>query len=425
MPLALSLTIILFLEISMTVRVVRSFGLVNITNFFNILFFTAVMTLVPKCFDEMYVTGVHSVWYQSLEMFQKVAHVLLLTLSSFYLGWLFASKRNRVPTESRKESNKIISGSLFYIALLIGCVFSIIFKPQLTLTTATYGEILSNSKNSLVMASNGIALFSTVVAFYALLMNPDVLKKTLFIILFGLSFIYCGFLAGARVEQLGCLVGLFVSYQFVKKKEISRKAIYVGGLMVFLILGFIGFVRNGNKSFGANDLESYLANGNIFYTQKDAMTTSLTVLGLERDGFLKIDYGKTFFDVIISIFPRALDPNRPEQFDTKISEMTQWPGGSFIINEPYISGGALVVFVTFLLLGWSFRVMETKGNSFNWNLIYLSLVCGMPRFVYYGWLPAYRFITIAVFYIFLHLILRKFDRRPEYSGYKYSNINSK
>jgi hypothetical protein len=407
-PLWLSLILMCLVSMDLLSKSVRVYGLINPLNFFIVLFMTAVITLTPKCFDQNYVTGVHSIGYQTMELFQKVAQVSLLALLSMYWGWtLVPGSKATVKNEGMKIKMSNLD-MFFWISLLMGFLFAFISLPSSTLFSATYGEIV-RSDNSGLRAANALSLFGTTMAFYAYLMNPGRIKKYALYALFPLSFIYCGFLTGGRVEQFGCLVALIAIYQWKTGKRFSRKALFIVGGSLFLLLSVIGFVRSGN--LGPSNIFEYFTSGRFLYTQKDIMTTALVVSGLEQDGIIQVDYGKTIFDVLVSVLPRNIDPSRPEQFDTKISEITQWPGGTFVINEPYIAGHVVGVFFLFLFLGMAFKKAEKLKFRFGESIIYLGVLCGMPRFVYYGWMPAYRFLTIAVLFAGIYWLLGYFSKK--------------
>jgi oligosaccharide repeat unit polymerase len=409
---------ILFIAINYSNEAIEFYGIINTTTFFILFFVTAVITLLPRCFDENYVTGPHSAWYQTLELFEEVAQVSLLALASMYLGWLLAKGALPAAKQKARVFNMRANEIFFWLSISIGFIVGIFFLPTSNMFYETRTEILAKYADSGLRSGNAIVLFSTTMAYFAYLKKPSNLKKYVFFVLFLYGFVFCGFLTGSRVEQVGALVSLIMAYQWDRKKQLSKKTIYFFGVIIFLVLSLIGFIRTGNQGLTSAGALEYFESFQFAYTQKDIMTTAIVVLGLEKDGVLNIDYGKTFLDILRSTFPKKFDEDRPDQFDSKISQMTEWPGGSFIINEPYISGGYLGVALSFVFVGWAFRKLEVIKYGKYGSVVYLGVMTSVPRFVYYGWFPAYRFLTIAFLFCLVYWLINSFLPSKENVGEK-------
>lgn len=410
-PLLISQGLIIFIGIKLLKSIVKLFGYLNVTLFFLVFFLSAAIVLLPKVIDENYVTGGLSIWYQTNGLFSEVSQIALMALVCMYLGWDLKIHNRRTKFNLFKNSPLKIE-ALFWTSVILGFAFAYISLPKITLLTATYREILVTKASQDIKATNALALFSLNIAYFAYLLKPTRIKQLAAFGLFLISFIYCGLLAGGRVEQLGSMMGLVITYQWHKRMQIPKRVLIYTGALLFILFSVVGLLRSENGLSGARPIYEYYSSLSFLNTQKDVMTTSIVVVGLEKDGFIEMDYGKTLLNVFASTLPRNFDSERPEQFDTKISEIAQWPGGSFVINEPYISGGIIGIAVSFFLIGALFKKIENYKSGMYQRVIYLGFVCGLPRFVYYGWLPAYRYITIAVaFCIIVWCLGLIFDER--------------
>lgn len=271
---------------------------------------------------------------------------------------------------------------------LVAVMFAIVAFPRLSIT--------ANSSERFDMLLPGHAWNQLAVV--ALLFNLPYLKKRLDVKLV-YAFVTLWFLLnGERADITGLVLGLICYYLMNSGKKISKPMIkkvflaFVTVLLIVLLLNLIVAVRQGNSSISIVSL----INGIIITptTADVGYLYNISIDYFEKFGGLK---GAIFKTNVLSAIPLY----EPYGFSSIISSANYPnPGGEPLLAEPIMdfgfSGLILISIFDFAL----FRlVVQFKNNFFKYE--YITLLCLIPRIVWYGRNYAYTSILIFVPLMFL------------------------
>jgi hypothetical protein len=135
-------------------------------------------------------------------------------------------------------------------------------------------------------------------------------------------------------------------------------------------------------------------------TNGDAAVTLCATIGVVLDGRLDFDYGMRYFRYFQMTLPRFLNRDRPMEMASELQQYSETGGGYYIINEPYLSGGALGVLLLMGAIGSACGALERRchtGQLGRWTeLAYGVAMAGSVRCVLYGTFTLYKEALVAV-----------------------------
>jgi hypothetical protein len=423
LPLGVSASITLFLILIYIYIVSKDagLGLINLTTFFLVLYSSVQLFFFIRLLNNSILIAYHSPEFQTEYLFRRVSQLSLLGLASFGTGWGLIYKK--VGKDNIFSTDKIIfpfQPVIFWVTLVLSIPFIIIVAPQQSILSVSYSEVQSVG----YLGINVIRPAGFILLLFALLICIDFPARIRWILWGSMSAFalgYVGFLAGNRVESLGFLIGISVGWQWKRKNIFARHRVLIVSIALVLLLQLLGYVRSAN-SLELQDAFKLVNNDVVSFTQADVAVTLLVTVGLVDRKIIKMDYGRTFWNILLQTFPTFITPNRPPSYAELIQSFTSTGGGSYIINELYVVGLALSVAGGLFIVGTFFAYLEFSRQGVGGFILYLMVVASLPRFVFYGWIALYKYIlTGSLLYMAVYLLSSFFYKLNSNQGYPLNN----
>jgi hypothetical protein len=360
--------------------------------------------------------SVHSRWYQTDIIIERAGCVTLVGFLAFLAGW-YTTMARKSPRESRRSLPGSFRGITsvgphhFWWALCLWLPCLILSMPAETVLTNSYSNV-TNSTRSADLQLNAIKPASYLLLFLAAAAyqrRPVPRRALVLIICTAVGLILPGFAAGNRVEELGGILAIVWIIQKPRRRPFAVRQVLLvtAPLVVGLIL--LGEIRNtfsttGDALSGVSSGMALVPFGDTVMgrpsTNGDAAVTLCTTIGVVLDGRLDFDYGLRYFRYLQMTLPRFLNKNRPMEMATELQQYSETGGGYYIINEPYLSGGALGVLVLMGTIGAACGSLERRcraGQLGRWaELAYGVALAGSVRCVLYGTFTLYKEALVAV-----------------------------
>jgi hypothetical protein len=265
----------------------------------------------------------------------------------------------------------------------------------------------------------------------ALLQRPTRSRWIVWGTLLALLVFVLGFASGSRVEEIGCLLTVgWLVLQDRGAKSVPKTWIAVAAaLCVFMLV--LGEVRNEvvNSPLTTSSLTDATQRAFQLVPQTDTLRmkpstngdialTLCAVIGLVETGVLEIDHGDTFLKYVDMTLPRFLNPGRPVELQVFLQRLALTGGGLFILDEPYIAGGAFGIWIVLGLFGALIGALEAlsiRGSLVGWTqFAYVLLLSCVPRWFLYSSFTMYKHVLTGVLILIpIKLVTSLYARRSQ------------
>ena len=324
-----------------------------------------------------------------------------------------AKKSNKI-VEANITTYKTLKLEMWILWLMVGLLLSWLNAPEKSILQSNYGESTSKLENSNFasawMVSYIILSFCVSDALLELNKRIKKIKINLVTIVLLIILIYLQLLRGDR-ESLPFILGVILAFKYwtnsktdnkLKKKFPFKMAIFFGFIFLFIAMG-IGVLRSHLSSVeNLNDILTVLIDLNeigvfsltniLHGTWSAVLLTPLSVAGDHVNNLLKLNLGKDYLNLFLSIPPgfvaNLIGYTRPIDGSAGPAwEMRYGLGGTHASVVPFMNFRLLGVFIFSSLYSYIINKSEifVKKNFNQVNLsLLITLVMVSPHWLWYG-----------------------------------------
>ena len=285
-----------------------------------------------------------------------------------------------------------LSESTSIILLIFALIVTILIFPSFpSLSDFT----VENRYNKGVVSFTGwsiIPYFFLAAAFA----NSRIRKRTILCVLF-VVFWYA--FHGERVEAIGFMTLMAITYYKKNKNKKMLVGIGVLGIIVVFLFMAIGIIRNGSNGISIPYIIS------IVIIQPTACDVTYVFNCAVDAWYNGIQFsGVTYLSYLVNCIPFL---NDPYSFATRILGYYDTVGGGLFFAEPIANFGiAFSVVASFVYLMFVYMITK-KANKYRY-LLYSTLCISVFRLAWYGLnYPIIAMVYFAPFVLFLDNILKK------------------
>lgn len=385
-------------------------------SFILLLFFAFIFPYVFVPFYSFFEGKQLSVYsaFQSIEVINKVSFINSVFVGVFSILVYGCKDRYLQSFKDRVRPHTIV----FYLSL-IPAIISLIFG-------ITGQDILSSSYGSGNMSKSTLHEYFLAFIIIPLVYLDKNNKVQLFIIYLIIgSYILKTISFGGRVEvvQLCILVGAILFDYF---RNISKKILFTGLIVAYVIMDFVGFMRTELVNYGLYSdvvgayFERWFNSTNqsefVVTTSSDVFYSSMRILGLINDGSIDLSYRiKSFLSFIFNLPLTFTVYKEYANLTTFDKSIYQSGGGGLIGVYFYTWGGYLGVVLGACFVGKIFKQMHSLNSSnILFNIYGLTLMATFARWYAYSPINLVKLCLFSViyFFIFTYIIKLVTSRKP-------------
>ncbi len=336
--------------------------------------------------------GIFPLQYEMMNIISLIYNIIMF----FYISNTDILSREEEMQKHNAKESKVFST----ICALIAIIFSIIAFPNLNFSFES-----STRFNSLLPGNawNHVVVIALIFA----IPNFKDSKMVKF------SYVFCitwFLLHSERVDVLGLVIALLIILM-INRKDMVKKIFaiknlkyYIIGIIVVLLLVYIGEYRAGNKNI---DFETMFRKVLVQNTAADVgYVYNSSILYTESHGF---EYGKTYLLYLIKLIPFI----STDIYDASIILQKEYytAGGILNLSEPYMNFGIIGVIIFAIVELTLINLIIRRKRNYNFFL-YIFLLATVFRVTWYGLMYIEKGVVyiIPIMYVLYILIEKNLKR---------------